>query len=88
MYVSADQPTSTPGDPWYSSAAFVIVVCHGLLSMAHVVTVAQSDLVGFTKLASQRNPKQVVEIISDLFGHFDAVADEFGVYKVEANAIK
>lgn len=35
-------------------------------------TIAQSDLVGFTSLASSREPMEVVRIISELFDHFDA----------------
>jgi len=46
-------------------------------------TIAQSDLVGFTKLASKRKPYEVVEFISELFGYFDVLTDERGVYKVE-----
>merc|ERR1711976_865181 len=46
-------------------------------------TIAQSDLVGFTKLASKRKPSEVVEFISELFGQFDALTDIHGVYKVE-----
>mmetsp|Transcript_145655 Transcript_145655/g.378819 ORF Transcript_145655/g.378819 Transcript_145655/m.378819 type:complete len:1133 (+) Transcript_145655:44-3442(+) len=46
-------------------------------------TVAQSDLCGFTELASTRQPQEVVEIISELFGLFDALTDELEVYKVE-----
>jgi len=46
-------------------------------------TIAQSDLVGFTALASTRTPEDVVSLISELFGSFDVCTDEFGVYKVE-----
>mmetsp|Transcript_88369 Transcript_88369/g.161830 ORF Transcript_88369/g.161830 Transcript_88369/m.161830 type:complete len:1081 (+) Transcript_88369:111-3353(+) len=45
--------------------------------------VAQSDLAGFTKLASQRKPSEVVEFIGDLFGRFDILTDKHKVYKVE-----
>jgi len=48
-----------------------------------LATVVQSDLVGFTQLASLRTPTDVVQIISDIFGLFDKLADEHGVYKVE-----
>jgi len=46
-------------------------------------TVAQSDLVGFTKLASGRKPEEVVEFIGELFGLFDELTDKYEVYKVE-----
>lgn len=47
------------------------------------VTVAQSDLVGFTKLSSSATPAQVVGFITDLFGRFDVIADRYGIYKIE-----
>lgn len=46
-------------------------------------TIAQSDLCGFTKLASSRTPQEVVEFMSELFGKFDTLTDTFGIYKVE-----
>jgi len=46
-------------------------------------TIAQSDLCGFTMLSSTRTPPQVVEFISELFGMFDVLTDEYEVYKVE-----
>jgi len=46
-------------------------------------TVAQSDLSGFTALASSRTPSEVVQLVSDLFGRFDTFADKRGVWKVE-----
>jgi guanylate cyclase soluble subunit beta len=47
------------------------------------VTMAQSDMVGFTQLASGCTPSQVVGFITELFGRFDAIADAMGIYKVE-----
>eukprot|EP00927_Polykrikos_kofoidii_P032860 TRINITY_DN27864_c0_g1_i1.p1 TRINITY_DN27864_c0_g1~~TRINITY_DN27864_c0_g1_i1.p1 ORF type:complete len:1112 (+),score=146.09 TRINITY_DN27864_c0_g1_i1:444-3338(+) len=46
-------------------------------------TIAQSDLCGFTKLASTRQPHEVVEFISQIFGLFDDLTDKYEVYKVE-----
>jgi len=46
-------------------------------------TVAQSDLCGFTQLASTRSPQEVVEFIRGLFGLFDELTDQHEVYKVE-----
>jgi len=46
-------------------------------------TIAQSDLCGFTELASTRMPQEVVEFIGELFGRFDRLTDMFDIYKVE-----
>ena len=46
-------------------------------------TLVQSDLVGFTRMASSKPPEAVVKAVSDLFGMFDDLADECGIYKVE-----
>jgi class 3 adenylate cyclase len=45
--------------------------------------IAQSDLVGFTKLSSTKTPIEVVTFMSDLFGRFDDHSDKRGVWKVE-----
>lgn len=45
--------------------------------------VAQSDLVGFTHLAHSRRATEVVEIIGELFGLFDALTDRYHIYKIE-----
>jgi hypothetical protein len=45
--------------------------------------VVQSDFVGSTALASARRPEEVVEVISELFGIFDELADTYEVWKVE-----
>jgi len=47
-------------------------------------TIAQSDLCGFTQLASTRRPDEVVEFISEIFGSFDElVSKATSIYKVE-----
>jgi guanylate cyclase len=46
-------------------------------------TIAQSDLCGFTKLASTRTPQEVVRFIGELFGLFDDLTDKYEIYKVE-----
>jgi len=46
-------------------------------------TIAQSDLCGFTQLASSCRPTEVVKFMGDLFGAFDLLTDKHGVYKVE-----
>merc|ERR1719491_1084565 len=45
--------------------------------------ICQSDLVGFTRLASTRGPTEVMSWLSDLFGTFDDLSDMRGVWKVE-----
>ncbi|CAK9086727.1 unnamed protein product [Durusdinium trenchii] len=49
----------------------------------HRATLVQSDLIGFTRMASLKPPEAVVKAVSDLFGLFDGLADEYGIYKVE-----
>mmetsp|Transcript_36857 Transcript_36857/g.84972 ORF Transcript_36857/g.84972 Transcript_36857/m.84972 type:complete len:1321 (-) Transcript_36857:225-4187(-) len=46
-------------------------------------TVVQCDLVGFTGLASTWQPEQVVRFISELFGRYDDLTDEYQIWKIE-----
>eukprot|EP00929_Paragymnodinium_shiwhaense_P021623 TRINITY_DN14055_c0_g1_i1.p1 TRINITY_DN14055_c0_g1~~TRINITY_DN14055_c0_g1_i1.p1 ORF type:complete len:482 (-),score=60.57 TRINITY_DN14055_c0_g1_i1:85-1530(-) len=46
-------------------------------------TIAQSDLCGFTQLASTRAPREVVEFVGQIFGLFDDLTNVYEVYKVE-----
>jgi len=46
-------------------------------------TIAQSDLCGFTELASSRDPSEVVNFISEIFGGFDDLTERYAIYKVE-----
>jgi len=46
-------------------------------------TIACSDLVGFTALASTRTATEVVEMVSDLFGRFDRLSDIYSICKIE-----
>eukprot|EP00404_Azadinium_spinosum_P054537 CAMPEP_0180790800 /NCGR_PEP_ID=MMETSP1038_2-20121128/53448_1 /TAXON_ID=632150 /ORGANISM="Azadinium spinosum, Strain 3D9" /LENGTH=329 /DNA_ID=CAMNT_0022828855 /DNA_START=194 /DNA_END=1180 /DNA_ORIENTATION=- len=45
--------------------------------------IAQSDLVGFTKIACNRCPTEIIDLVSELFGLFDLLTDKFGVCKLE-----
>ena len=47
------------------------------------VTILFSDLVGFTNLASQMPPSQVVELLNHLFTAFDQLAFERGLEKIK-----
>ena len=47
------------------------------------VTILFSDLVGFTKMSSQKTAAELVKLLNDLFGRFDKRADDLGLEKIK-----
>jgi len=41
------------------------------------------DLVGFTKMSSSANPKEIVGLLNDIFTSFDKLADKHGLEKIK-----
>lgn len=49
----------------------------------NIVTIFFSDIVGFTSLAGEMRPIQVMKMLNELYTEFDKIAEKHGVYKVE-----
>ena len=47
------------------------------------VTILFSDLVGFTKMSSQKTAADLVKLLNDLFGRFDKRAEHLGLEKIK-----
>jgi class 3 adenylate cyclase len=48
-----------------------------------MVTVLFSDIQGFTRLAEQMNPEQLIDELDHFFLHFDTVAEKYNIEKIK-----
>lgn len=47
------------------------------------VTVLFADIVGFTQMAADRSPQEIVGILNAVFSEFDSLADKYGLEKIK-----
>jgi adenylate cyclase len=47
------------------------------------VTILFADLVGFTQLASRKNPKELVDLLNQIFSAFDHLSEKHGLEKIK-----
>ena len=56
---------------------------HTVVERYNIVTIFFSDIVGFTSLAGEMTPIQVMKMLNELYLQFDRIVEKHGVYKVE-----
>ncbi|MEZ5430648.1 MAG: adenylate/guanylate cyclase domain-containing protein [Verrucomicrobiales bacterium] len=49
----------------------------------HEVTVLFADLVGFTPMAESLTPREIVQMMDDVFTRFDALVEAYGLEKIK-----
>lgn len=47
------------------------------------VTIFFADIVGFSQLASDKNPSELVAMLDEIFSEFDALVDKYGIEKIK-----
>ncbi|MGB3239771.1 MAG: adenylate/guanylate cyclase domain-containing protein [Geitlerinemataceae cyanobacterium] len=47
------------------------------------VTILFADLVGFTQLSSRKNPKELVDLLNQIFSAFDRLSEKHGLEKIK-----
>ncbi|KAG2434288.1 hypothetical protein HXX76_008012 [Chlamydomonas incerta] len=61
----------------------VVKDCNALATWHPEVTLLFADIRGFTPMCKEVSPRAVMTMLNDLFSRFDAMLDDFGVFKVE-----
>ena len=56
---------------------------HPIADQFHSASILFADVVGFTPWSERRPPAEVVGILDQLFSHFDALADRYGLEKIK-----
>ncbi|GIL79504.1 hypothetical protein Vretifemale_8788, partial [Volvox reticuliferus] len=61
----------------------VIRDCTPLATTHSEVTLLFADIPGFTPMCNEVEPRQTMTLLNELYSRYDALLDEYGVYKVE-----